>query len=177
MHYKALVRVRVAAAVLAIAACKSSPNKEPEAKPSAVELLAIDGKGLVAALPGFGTPVVVVNVWATWCAPCVEEFPVLVEFHRAHTSEARVVFVSADFESESAAAQRFLEARGAPTPSYIKHDKDQAFIDALAPTWSGALPVTVFFDRNGRRLAVLEGAVDRPKLEAALAAAQKEMTP
>ena len=122
----------------------------------------------LASAPGARASVI--NVWATWCGPCREEFPALLAVAKRHP-DVRLVLVSADFETQAPQARAFLAAHGVRDTTYLKHESDQAFIDGLAPDWSGALPATIVYDARGRRVAFWEGAADSTRFEAAIAAA------
>lgn len=112
-------------------------------------------------------PVVVVNVWATWCIPCREEFPDLLKLRRAYRDRGvEVLFVSGDFAGERDQAAAFLTEQGVDFPTYIKSGDDMAFIDTLDPKWSGALPATFVFDRRGRLRHALLGKSTYAQLEA-----------
>jgi thiol-disulfide isomerase/thioredoxin len=114
-----------------------------------------------------GARAVVVNVWATWCVPCVEEFPYLVRLHREHGGQGvRLVLVSADFGPDrERQVVEFLERQGVDFPSYVKLGDDMQFIDTLAPRWSGALPATLIFDSSGTLRELWEGASTYARLE------------
>lgn len=111
-----------------------------------------DGKGRVT----------VVNLWATFCLPCVEEFPDLVRLEKTYGDQGvRVFFVSADFDSELPAVRRFLQKHGVTYPTFLKaQDDDNAFITTLHPDWSGALPATFIYDAQGRLRHFHEGKGD-----------------
>ncbi len=95
-------------------------------------------------------PVVVVNLWATWCIPCREEFPDLMKLRRAYKDRGiEVLLVSGDFSSERDQATTFLTEQGVDFPTYIKTGDDMAFINAFDPKWSGALPATFIYDGQG----------------------------
>lgn len=133
------------------------------------ELVSVTGPELVERVRGMDARYVVVNVWATWCGPCREEFPYIQSVTRTFADEGvELVFVSADFDTERAAALDFLESHGADLPSYIKTGDDGAFIDALAPEWSGSIPFTVIFDDDGRRVKMWRGQVEEEDLRTTL---------
>jgi thiol-disulfide isomerase/thioredoxin len=97
-----------------------------------------------------GARAVLVNIWATWCMPCREEFPGLLRLRREHGGRGlRLLLVSGDFDSEMAAVQEFLAEQGVDFPTYIKAGKDMEFIDGLERRWSGALPATFLYDGGG----------------------------
>ncbi len=113
-----------------------------------------------------GTPVVLVNMWATWCGPCRDEFPDLVRLQRAYASRGlKVVFVS--WDTDATVAQRFLAQQGVDYPSFIKSDteSDPRFIDGVEPQWSGAFPATIVYDGKGTRRAFFEGQKRYAELE------------
>ena len=117
-----------------------------------------------------GARATLLNVWATWCGPCREEFPALVSLaERRRADGLRVLFVSADFEEQAADARRFLASHGAPQPWLLKTGPDMEFIDGLEPRWSGALPLTVIYDSNGTPVEYWEGGADSARFEAAVA--------
>jgi thiol-disulfide isomerase/thioredoxin len=97
-----------------------------------------------------GASVTLVNVWATWCVPCREEFPDLLKLQRTYGPQGlRLVLVNADFGDARAEAQKFLADQGVDFPSLHKEQDDDTFIRALGGEWSGALPATFVFDGRG----------------------------
>ena len=105
-----------------------------------------------------GAKAVLVNVWATWCGPCREEFPGLVRVARKYQGEGlKVMLVSADDKAEMAAVKKYLAQQGVDFPAYIKAQKDQPFIDALDKRWTGALPATFIYDGTGKLRDFWEG--------------------
>lgn len=98
-----------------------------------------------------GARAVLVNVWATWCEPCVEEMPDLLRVYRAHKAQGlRLVLVSADDEETRPQAEKFLAAQGVKWTTFLKTGDDMAFIDGLDRRWSGALPASFLFDGKGQ---------------------------
>jgi thiol-disulfide isomerase/thioredoxin len=150
---------------------QAPPSVPPPASKEqpASHLIGVTGAQLLEAVRARDARYVVVNVWATWCGPCREEFPYIQSVTRAFADRGvDLVFVTTDFDSEREAALAFLREQKADLPSYIKQGPDEAFIEAINPEWSGALPTTIVFDSEGRRVRVWNGKVERADLEQAL---------
>lgn len=165
------------AAVLLLAGCAGSRPDAPAAATSSAALVPADGARIMSEVRSGEARATLVNVWATWCAPCVKEMPDLLELERDYRDKGlRLVLVSADFDS--AAPAKFLAQRGVDYPTYFKVGRDEEFIEAIDPRWSGALPVTVIFDSQGNRRAFWEGSADYHRFEeAVLAALEPASTP
>jgi len=141
-----------------IGACAQKPEPAPaktaEVRPLDPAMLAFlavppDSLGKVIAANA-GSKGTLVNVWASWCQPCRYEFPEIVRLARAYEAQGlRVVFVSADFAEDLPNARAFLAEQGVDWPTYYKVGDDQAFINALDPKWTGALPGSFVFDAQG----------------------------
>jgi thiol-disulfide isomerase/thioredoxin len=135
--------------------------------PPVVPVTAEDIRAL-AARPG--ARATLVNVWATWCAPCREEFPALLRVARESAPRGlRLVLVSADFDDQIPAVRSFLAARGVADTSYLKIGDDMEFINGLSAEWTGALPATFVYDRAGRLAAFWEGMADEARFRDAVA--------
>ena len=97
-----------------------------------------------------GASVTLVNIWATWCLPCREEFPDLLRLRKTYAKQGlRLVLVNADFGDARAEALQFLSDQGVDFATLHKEQDDDAFIRALGGGWSGALPATFVFDGTG----------------------------
>jgi len=144
--------------------------KAPVPAVSAPALLPATGAQVLDAVRATGAKVVVVNLWATWCTPCREEFPDLMRFHRAFKDRGvALVLVSGDFPGESDAAKEFLASQGVDFSSYLKSGKDEDFINAFDPAWSGALPATFVYDAQGQRKHSFLGPITYQSLETVVA--------
>lgn len=88
-----------------------------------------------------------------------------------HEGRVRLLLISADFEDQAAEARAFLRAQGVTDTSWIKTGNDQEFIDGIHPQWSGALPATLVFGRDGRLSAFWEGGADSARFETAVRSA------
>jgi thiol-disulfide isomerase/thioredoxin len=152
----------------------SEPRSAPAGggKGNGPELVSVNGAQLMQRVRSSQAQVVLVNVWATWCVPCREEFPALLQLARSLPQERLdLVLVSADFPDQAEAARRFLASQGVAFPSYLKEGGDEEFIDALAKRWSGALPATFVFNRQRDLVRFWEGGASFEEFRAAVEAA------
>lgn len=98
-----------------------------------------------------------INFWATWCAPCVKEMPLLEELGK-NRDDVRVILVSMDLDLDPDPAKviSFAEAKHIKSRIFILDAGDpNEWINKIDSSWSGALPATLFVDgRTGRRLLI-----------------------
>ena len=118
----------------------------------ALDLRPIDEAGYRALVSSQRGKVLLVNFWATWCAPCREEMPALVALEKKLRSRVFVmVTISADEPEQRKTAVEFLTQHGVQGPAYLKQAADDdAFISSVSREWSGALPALFLYDRSGR---------------------------
>lgn len=109
-----------------------------------------------------------VNLWATWCTPCLTELPVLVEFDRRYRRRGLdVVTISIDDLGQREEALRFLEEIDAAMHNWIVGLVDvRDLAGALDEEWGGPLPYTVLIAPGGEIVYRKQGAFDRDVLEA-----------
>jgi thiol-disulfide isomerase/thioredoxin len=113
-------------------------------------------------LSAYEGEVLVLNLWATWCAPCMEEMPTLGALQRRLAGRLNVVPVSVDSEADGAKARRQLaQLSGGSLPFLIDISRGVLF-DVAAP----GMPLTIIYDRNGAELARLAGGADWDSPEA-----------
>jgi peroxiredoxin len=142
-----------------------------------VDVALIDGPG-VAALRKNGTRNLrLFNVWASWCVPCVAEFPELVKVaRRFDMREFEFITISVDDSTNSAKVKNFLELRGAglsiraktslkaerrPTNSYLYNGANvNELMKVLDPEWPGGVPHTLLVGTNGEVIWRHNGPVD-----------------
>ena len=104
--------------------------------------------------------VVLINFWASWCAPCVLESPMLESVYREMSGRG-VDFVGVDIKDERQAAASFIADKHMTYPM-IYDEPAKTALQLGVPV--GGLPVTVLIDREGRVAAVYPGAVHRPTI-------------
>lgn len=134
---------------------------------AAAILVPIDEQGFRQMLAAHRGHPVLVDFWATWCAPCREELPKLVSLYSAYRGRGLdFVTISCDEPEQQAQAAAFIDKQGAPAPRYIRRAADDdKFINAIDPKWSGALPALFLFDRNGKQVNSFIGETDMRQLE------------
>ena len=101
----------------------------------------------------------VINVWATWCLPCREEFPDLVKLAKDYNEKIRFVGISADDPDDlDSKVIPFLKSQNAEFENYLLNVADpEDFINLLNKDWSGAIPATFLYDKSGKQKEVLIG--------------------
>lgn len=146
---------------IAGAACQAAP----------VVVKPADAPALKKAIASRKGHVVMVNFWATWCGPCVAEFPTLVKFAKANKSKGLdFLAVSADMSKDvPTKVQPFLARRKYVGPAYLKRAADpDAFINAFDPRWQGELPETFIYNKQGTLVKSFSGAQTEKSLGAVI---------
>jgi len=161
---------------LALAACDRQKAQAPQAQPqqgtapgAAVGKLDISHRGAAmpaipfldpgdgpATLTRFRGKPLLVNLWATWCAPCVAEMPTLDRLAGQEKDRFKVMVVSQDIEGRRAVTPFFAKQRFAHLEPYL--DKQNVLMAALKA--GDTLPLTIFFDAHGKEQWRIAGAMD-----------------
>ena len=157
-----------AAVPVAVSAPVASP--EPESVPSLSGCMPMDAAE-VKALLGAAPRIRIVNHWATWCEPCIEELPVLVDLHRRLHGQIELIGVSWDlFEgggiaetSQKVAA--FAEQQGLTWGSALVTTPPESFFATLDIDWK-RIPQTWILDTNGKIIRRIEGVLDAEAADA-----------
>ncbi|MBN1132920.1 MAG: TlpA family protein disulfide reductase [Bacteroidales bacterium] len=124
-----------------------------------------DKDGLVDILLAESDTTYVVNFWATWCAPCIQEIGYFQELHNHYVNQkVKVILVSLDFPSQL--KQRltpFLDENNITADVRLMTDLDyNSWINLVDPGWSGAIPATLVF--NNRKRTFVEKALSKNEL-------------
>lgn len=127
-----------------------------------VSLDDIDVAGLKKLLQNNSDKLRLINVWATWCGPCVQEFPDFVSIDRMYRErDFEFVSVSADKPEKKAKALEFLKKKEASNKNYLFSSDDKyALIEAIDPKWQGALPYTILVEPGGKIVYSKQGTID-----------------
>lgn len=137
------------------------------------EITVVNPAGEELVLSEVGEPVLL-NLWATWCAPCVVEMPLLDELAADLEGQVRVLTVSEDMRGAEVVEPFFAQADLPNLPQWLDPDNDLAFTFGGGPV----LPLTVLYDADGNELWRVIGAYDwdteeaRAKVLEALAASE-----
>jgi thiol-disulfide isomerase/thioredoxin len=126
-----------------------------------------------------------INVWATWCVPCVEEFPGLVSISRRLANrDFEVITISVDDPKDGAKVKQFLEREHAAVPARTQHSLEaegrrtnnylftgasiDALMQALDPAAPGPVPYTMVVAPGGEIIYRAAGQIDIANLQARL---------
>jgi peroxiredoxin len=120
--------------------------------------------------------VVVLNFWATWCAPCVAEMPEFVKLHNEYNGKGvKVVAMSADDVTDAnTLVARFVRDQGLPFQVYVQDTDDpQEMMDLVNKEWPGTLPSTFVYDKTGKLIYSRFKIIDREELTKVITEALK----
>src|SRR4051812_8263762 len=134
------------------------------------KLAPVDEAGYRTILKSNAGSVTLVDFWATWCAPCRQEMPLMAKLDsRLRDKRFRLVTISADDPEQEPAAVEFLKKSGISGTAYLRRAKDDdKFIASVDAKWSGALPALFLYDRQGKLVRSFVGETEMAVIEAAI---------
>ncbi|MCF0062366.1 redoxin domain-containing protein [Dyadobacter chenwenxiniae] len=140
---------------------KAGWAKEP------VTLETIDEAGIKELIGNKTDKLRLINVWATWCGPCVTEFPDFMTMHHMYRGrDFEFVSISADSPDKKEKALKFLQGKFASNKNYIFNVEDKyKLIEAIDPKWQGALPYTILVEPGGKIVYAQQGPIDPHKMK------------
>lgn len=115
--------------------------------------------------------VYVLNFWATWCAPCVEELPSFEKLNRAYADKnVKVVLISTDFKRNvESGVKPFVKKKKLQSQVvFMDEPNPNNYINAVDSTWSGAIPATLIWSKRRNISAFFEKKLTYSELETAV---------
>jgi thiol-disulfide isomerase/thioredoxin len=152
----------------------SSKPATPSAKSAgAVDLPLIDVAGYNRVLAKYKGKPLLVTFWATWCEPCRDEYPMLVQLAKQYSPHGLSVFgVSLDDDADMNLVRHFLAQNQPAFPNFRQKpgiDVDE-FYHGVNPNWMGGMPDTILYGRDGSIAANFVGEQTRETFEKAVQA-------
>lgn len=106
--------------------------------------------------------ILLLNIWASWCAPCKKEFPDLVKIAEKYKkSKVEIVGLSVDDRDDlQNEVIPFLQKNNVNFKIYLQNFKNIEELIQFFPQWQGAIPLTVIFDAKGNQKKFIIGMRD-----------------
>lgn len=144
--------------VLSFGAFAQKKKPTPLPRVNLPKVTQIDEVSIKPALKPNGKPRLV-NFWATWCVPCVEEFPDLVKLDAEYKGKIDVITISLDDLAEiNRDVPKFLSDMKAEMPAYLLRTADEnAVITSITKDWQGGLPFTILYNEKGEIAYFVQG--------------------
>ena len=145
---------------------KEKVNREWAEK--AVTLTRLDAKGVESQMKNAESKKLrLINVWATWCGPCMLEYPEFIVIQRMFGArDFEFVSLSADKPEKQEKVLEFLKNKQSAVANYqFGSDDKYALINAVSKDWNGALPFTALIEPGGKIIWQHQGEVDFPVLK------------
>ena len=122
----------------------------------------INEEGVKELLKNKSEKLRLINVWATWCGPCVTEFPSFITMNRMYRErDFEFISISADNPSIKEKVLKFLQKHQASNKNYLFSEEDKyQLIEAIDPKWQGALPYTILVEPGGKIVYAKQGIID-----------------
>lgn len=128
----------------------------------ATQLTSLDASGLRTELNELEGRVILVNFWATWCRPCLEEIPTLMKLEtELHDKGFSLVAVSLDeADSDDAYIKNFMDQRFPGFSSYRSFERDKdSMVSVIDPAWNEIMPTTYLLARDGSVAKRVQGTL------------------
>ncbi len=136
----------------------------PEEKTGSVESITLKQLQARVIQPQNDT-LYIVNFWATWCKPCVEELPYFEEAGKNYAGKnVKILLINLDFASEKEKVGKFVQKKNLQNQVYMLNEGNpNHWIDKVEPSWDGAIPATIMY-RNGQKVFFHEGDLSQAEL-------------
>lgn len=108
----------------------------------------------------------IINFWATWCAPCVKELPLLEKLNSQKNLDVKITLVSLDFSEKVDNVNAFIKRKNIRSEVLLLDEMDyNSWIDKVDKRWSGAIPATLIFNPRTKQRKFLEKGLKEGELE------------
>jgi peroxiredoxin len=136
----------------------------------AVKISPIDAETVSSLAKNDSKKLLLINVWATWCGPCVSELPELVTMNRMYRKRPfELITISMDDPKKQEQALEMLNRLHVSATNYIfNSEKRDALVEALDPKWPGPVPHTILVAPGGKVIYRQTGEFDAMELKKAI---------
>lgn len=120
----------------------------------------------------------VINFWATWCKPCIEELPYFEAVNQSpEFEEVEIILISLDFaEDLDTKVKKYIEKKSiASTVKLLDNVDYNSWIDKVDPSWSGAIPATLVINNNVNKRIFFEKQFEESELQNVLLNFEEEI--
>jgi thiol-disulfide isomerase/thioredoxin len=129
------------------------PATPPAAAAPSAQVRTVNAKQIRALVDERKGKVVVVNFWASWCPPCMREFPAIIKVYEQYRGRGLdVIAVSMNSIEEMADIDEFVRTSKPPFPIFLADAQDTTFSADVVKGWSGEMPMTLVFNTAGERV-------------------------
>jgi thiol-disulfide isomerase/thioredoxin len=115
--------------------------------------------------------ILILNFWATWCKPCIEELPAFEQINQKYSAEKiKVILINLDFNSKiNSSVEPFVKNKKLQSEIIHITDTDpNLWINKIDSSWSGAIPATVIYNSQHQKIKFTEGQMTFVELESVI---------
>lgn len=143
-------------------------HEEWAKEPVSLELIDVDG--VKELIKNDSENLRLINVWATWCGPCITEFPDFVDINRMYRGrDFEFIAISADKPDKKDRALSFLKKTQASNKNYLYNAENiYDLIEAVDENWQGALPYTLLVEPGGEIVYAKQGTINPLEMKKAI---------
>lgn len=115
----------------------------------------------------------VINFWATWCAPCIKELPLLEKLNAQEDLKAKITLINLDYADKLDKVNAFIKKKNIQSNVLLLDEIDyNSWIDKVDKTWTGAIPATLIINPKTGKRKFVEKQLKEGELETLIAAVQ-----
>lgn len=126
--------------------------------------------GLQKILDTKSNQIQVINFWATWCAPCIKELPLLEKLNAENDFNAKITLINLDYADKVDKVDAFITRKNIRSEVLLLDEIDyNSWIEKVDKGWSGAIPATLIFDPKTGKRKFVEKELKEGELEELIA--------